>query len=195
MKVKKPIAVVKKQKSPKKPSSLYKTLYGSYDKSPKNHLADEGYELDAGLSNHNQQVYYNREKKKLVTAVTGTHNLSDVLTDVTLFTGGLKHTKRYKEADKVLRTAKQKYQPQESTVVGHSLGGAIAKKIGSKSDRIITYNSGHLTKAYTLRKNETAIHTRGDPLSALGPSTHVISSSNYNPHSVDHLRNFNDVPL
>ena len=38
-------------------------------------------------------------------------------------TGGLKQTKRYKEAEDTFNLAKQKYNPKESVAYGTSLGG------------------------------------------------------------------------
>jgi hypothetical protein len=36
-------------------------------------MAKYGYQIDKGLSNDNQQVYYNPESKKLLYNVTGSH--------------------------------------------------------------------------------------------------------------------------
>jgi hypothetical protein len=40
-------------------------------------MAKYGYQIDKGLSNENQQVYYNPENKKLLYNVTGSHTLGD----------------------------------------------------------------------------------------------------------------------
>ena len=40
-----------------------------------------GYNLDLKLSNHNKQVYYNPDHKKLFVSVAGTHNARDWGTD------------------------------------------------------------------------------------------------------------------
>jgi hypothetical protein len=40
-------------------------------------MAKYGYQIDKGLSNDNQQVYYNPETKKLLYNVTGSHSLQD----------------------------------------------------------------------------------------------------------------------
>lgn len=175
-------------------SALYRVINNSYRKKPREDaLLPEGYSLDRELSSHNQQVYYNPDKKKLVYSVTGTHNLSDVGTDVYLFAGKLSKTRRYKEADSTLKRAKEKYKPDQSIVTGHSLGGAIASKIGKPSDRIITYNSG-ATFGQKIRKNEEAIHTSGDILSAFGQKTTQLPFHFINPHSSEHLK-YIDVDL
>ena len=71
-----------------------KASYG-YEKELKK-LNKKGYILDKDLSNHNEQVYYKHKKsggKKLLYTVAGTHNLSDVGTDISL---GLGRLKKYK---------------------------------------------------------------------------------------------------
>jgi predicted alpha/beta-fold hydrolase len=70
--------------------------------------------------------------------VAGTHILSDWGTDIYLAAGKLKSINWYKEADNVLKKAKQKYHPKETVVSGHSLGGTIARYNSSKGDRGLT---------------------------------------------------------
>ena len=87
--------------------TLHTALKNSYK--PQKTLG-KGYILDDELSNDNQQVYVNRKKNnKLLFSVTGTHNLSDIGSDVYLGLGKLKDTNRYKEADSTLEKAKKKY--------------------------------------------------------------------------------------
>ena len=68
--------------------SLHNVLKNSYKSKPAKNM--NGYELDKLLSNHNQQVYYNPNEKKLLLTVAGTHNLRDVGTDFMLGIGKLK---------------------------------------------------------------------------------------------------------
>lgn len=175
--------------------SLYRVLKSSYgDRSVQREaLKTEGYILDEDLSSHNQQVYYKPEERKLVYAVTGTHNLSDVGTDAALLVGSLKSTRRFKEADRVYKQAQQKYEPEKTTVVGHSLGGTIASEVASDKDRIITYNKGAFIKTKT-RKNEETYHTFGDPISMLSGNQTKRLGYRHNPHSVDHLKD-EDIQL
>ena len=60
--------------------SLYDSLrigYLSGNKKKGDEISKYGYQIDKGLSNDNQQVYYNPESKKLLYNVTGSHNLTD----------------------------------------------------------------------------------------------------------------------
>ena len=106
---------------------LYDVLKNSYASQNKQKEAfkKDGYVYDQKLSNHNEQVYYNPNNKKLLMSVAGTHNISDIGTDIYLAAGHLKDTNRYKEAESVLHRAKQKYNIANATLAGHSLGGLV----------------------------------------------------------------------
>ena len=130
----------------------------------------QGYELDNELSDHNQQVYYNPQNRKLLYSVTGTHNISDVGTDFYLAGGHLKDTNRYKKAHKGLRDAKSKYNVNSATVTGHSLGGSIAGYIASDGDNVVTLDKG-ATIGQKIRKNENAFRISGDAVSAFNKFT------------------------
>ena len=68
---------------------LYEGFKNSYAprKDQEKFGSDAGYIFDSELSNDNQQVYFNPDKKKLLYSVAGTHNLSDVGTDIQLMRG------------------------------------------------------------------------------------------------------------
>lgn len=60
--------------------TLYDTLRVGYlpsESQQGREMAKYGYQIDKGLSNDNQQVYYNPETKKLLYNVTGSHTLGD----------------------------------------------------------------------------------------------------------------------
>jgi len=66
--------------NPIKPLSLYYSLRVGYignENKQAQEMAKYGYQIDKGLSNENQQVYYNPETKKLLYNVTGSHNVTD----------------------------------------------------------------------------------------------------------------------
>lgn len=148
---------------------LHDVLKNSYaDSSSQSSFgADKGYEFDKDLSNHNQQVYFHPQDKKLVMSVTGTHNASDILTDARVMAGGLKNTDRYKQAEATLQNAKTKYGVDSATIAGHSLGGLVGSYIAGGNDKVYT-----LDKAQTIgnrnSKNESAYRTAGDVVSLLG---------------------------
>jgi len=184
---------------------LHKVLKNSYasQKEQEQAFKNDGYLFDKKLSNHNEQVYYNPNKKKLVMSIAGTHNIADVGTDLWLAAGRLKDSNRYKEAESVLKRAKQKYNISNATLAAHSLGGAIGQYIASKNDRVYTLNKG-ATIGQKTRSNEHAYRTSGDLVSVLNAnSTHVktlknphIRTSNFivdafNSHNVDNIKNKN----
>lgn len=146
---------------------LHAVIKSSYGKEAdqEKFAKDYNYIFDKELSNDNQQVYFNPENKHLMFSVTGTHNLADVGTDFKLMTGGLKQTKRFKEAEDTFAKAKSKYEPSSTTAVGHSMGGSITAKLNA--DKIVTYNKGMELGGKT-RKRETAVRSTGDIISALG---------------------------
>lgn len=66
--------------NPNKPVSLYHSLRVGYlddENKQGKEMAKYGYQIDKGLSNENQQVYYNPETKKLLYNITGSHSLQD----------------------------------------------------------------------------------------------------------------------
>ena len=118
------------------------------------------------MSNHNQQVYYDKKKEKLLVSVAGIHNLSDVCTDLYLAAGHLKDTIRFKEAENVLNKAKVKYGVDSTTVVGHSLGGSVSQYIAGSKDKAYTLDKG-ATIGQKTRLNKSAYRSSGDAVSLL----------------------------
>jgi uncharacterized protein YdcH (DUF465 family) len=181
---------------------LHDVLKNSYAKTKAKNM--KGYNLDESLSNHNQQVYYNPTKKSLLLSGTGTHNLSDIGTDIYLAAGHLKDTNRYKEAEKTLKKAKQKYGVDNAIITGHSLFGTIGSYIGNpEKDQIYTLDKG-ATIGQPIRKGEKAYRTSGDLVSLLNANDphiknlinpnqqtgHFIKDA-LNSHNVDNIKNSN----
>jgi triacylglycerol esterase/lipase EstA (alpha/beta hydrolase family) len=153
------------------------------------------------LSSGNHQVYYNDKNKKLLFNVAGTHNAADWLTEGYLAAGKLRQTARYKEADKMLKIARDRYKPSNVSVTGHSVGGSIARYISGKNDKVLTLDKG-ATIGQKVRNNENALRTSGDLVSLLNAnSKHMttLKNPNYstgimpidilNSHSVDNIKN------
>ena len=170
--------------------SLYDVLKSSYGNTKsQNTLSRFGLKKDPELSNGNESVYIDPIHHKMVYSVAGTHNLSDIGTDLYLAMGHLKDTNRYKEADRIFKAAKQKYPGYATTVTGHSLGGAIAGYVAGGDDKVITYNKG-ATIGQKVRGNETHYRTAGDLVSLLNAnSTHTVNLNNHNNHSGSFLKN------
>jgi hypothetical protein len=169
--------------------NLHSALTNSYinKKDSAFDMLKHGYQQDPSLSNHNQQVYYNNKDKKLLVSVAGTHNLSDWGTDVMLGLGRLKNTKRYKEADDILKKAKQKYNVPNATVIGHSLGGSIASGIASKAggDKYVGLDAGYTIGQKTSNNpNFKSLRTQGDAVSLLGANAkHMTTLKNNIPNT------------
>ena len=184
------------------PITLYHGLQASYgNKASIQKLDRDGYHLDHSLSNGNEQVYYNNKKHKLLYSVAGTHNISDIGTDVYLGLGLIKRTNRYKEAENVLKEAKSKYNINNATIIGSSLGGNIAGYISSTDDRVLTHNKG-ASFFQPVRSNETHFRNNGDLVSiANANSTHTTNLPNpnihtgniildaFNAHSIQNIKN------
>jgi hypothetical protein len=141
-------------------------------------LGKEGYVIDKKLSTGNEQVYYNPQNKDLLVNVTGTHNFSDIGTDVYLAFGGLKKTNRYKEADKVLQKAKAKYDENKVIVTADSLGGSILQGIAKKTDKVYTYNAGYTIGQKTKGGNQQNFRNKGDLVSLLGAGSKNLHTLN-----------------
>jgi hypothetical protein len=144
-------------------------------------MGKRGYIRDNELSSGDHQAYYNPRTKKLLFNVTGTHNIADVVTDGYLAAGGLKNTTRYKEADKMLKKAKDKYHVNSADVIGHSLGGSISGLISSKTDNVKTLDKG-ATIGSRIRSNENAYRTSGDAVSLLNSGSKRMTTLS-NPSS------------
>ena len=142
--------------------SLHGTIKNSYasEKDQSKFGKDCGYEYDKDLSNDNQQVYYNPESNHLLMSVSGTHNVSDIGTDLKMMGSGIKSTDRYKQAEMTLGKAKAKYNPSSSTGIGHSLGGAVVSNLNL--DQKVTYNKAHTNPFTKTGKSETHLRTYGD---------------------------------
>jgi len=165
--VSKVASLFKKGNDPKKlltkgSLDLHDTIKNSYNPD-ENYGKQQGYEMDKELSNHNQQILYNKKTGHMVMSVAGTHTPQDVLVDAQLMAGNLKKTDRYREAEMTLKKAKAKYNPSSTTGVAHSLGGSIISKLDL--DKKVTLDKGAEPGAST-GKTEIALRSSGDIVSA-----------------------------
>jgi hypothetical protein len=188
-------------------TSFFDILKAGYSKDKKNKnsrkLENEGYIIDKKLSDHNNKIYYNPNNKKLVHNVVGSHTLHDWVDNAKIAVGyGFKESNRYKTSHKKLRQAKEKYNIDNATVVGHSQGGYTAGMISGKNDKVITLNKA-ATIGQKVRNNETHYRTN-DLVSTLNANskhtvnlkpdvkqTGIKAVDAYNNHLVDAIKNKN----
>jgi len=154
-------------------TTLFDVLSNGYKDNKKKSKNLGGYVMDEQLSNKHYQTYYDPKDKKLLFNVTGTRpTVSDWLNNINLGLGiGFKESKRYKEAHKALRDAKEKYNVQNAVVSGHSKGGRIANNISSKGDSVLSLDAAQSigNKSQSGSKN---YRTNGDIVSLLGANKH-----------------------
>ena len=134
---------------------LYDVLKAFYDDNKKTQLKQYGFDYQPQYSSGKLQTFFNPDDKILIFSVRGTdpRSLTDIQTDISLGLGRLKQTKRYKDADAMLKKAKQGLTQKKTVVTGFSLGGAIASGIASGSDKVYTFNRGSTIGSKT-RANE-----------------------------------------
>ena len=146
---------------------LYDVLKAFYDDNKKTQLKQYGFDFQSQYSSGKLQTLFNPDDKILIFSVRGTdpRSLTDLQTDISLGLGRLKQTKRYKDADAMLKKAKAGLTPKKTVVTGFRLGGAIASGIASSSDKVYTFNRG-ATIGSKVRDNETSYRVNGDLVSA-----------------------------
>lgn len=166
----------------KKPKNLtlaksIKISYMDNNDKKKRALKKYGYRLDEDLSNHNQTIGYNPTQKKLLQSTAGSHNLKDWGLDgnASILFGrlgkGYKNTTRYKEAERTLYNAREKYKDRSSTVLtGHSQGGTVTSYLPmDNTTKGFALNAGFTIGQKVTNRNGKLKHYRllGDPVSIL----------------------------
>ena len=148
--------------------NMYDALEASYEtpKKAKERLKRYNYYVSDSLSTPDIKVAFNPVNKKLLLLGAGTNKLADIGTDAYLAVGQLKKTSRYKQAKQLLKKAKQAYNVDSATIVGHSLFGGISSGIAKPNDKVYTYNKG-ATIGSIVRPNEQAYRSAGDVVSVL----------------------------
>lgn len=177
-----------------------------------------GYALDDELSDNDRHVYYDRYGKAVV-AFRGTKltNPSDLLTDIAIWGGFAPASNRYRQSNKTVQRAIDKYGKDNITLTGHSLGGHQGVYFGNKYKlKTVVYNpavmgsdvrqskadSYYMPNDWMLKKNNTdpdhrkhiQIHTTGvDPIAFLSTKTagydvRHTAPTHINVHSLDNFR-------
>jgi len=121
-------------------NDILKTSYLN-QKEAANKFNNAGYKYDDSLSSNDAKVFIDEQGQPNI-AFRGTHKMrfKDLKSDLALLTGLEKYDSRFKETQRITQLVKDKYG-KEPDVFGHSLGGALAEKSGSKGN-IITDNKG-----------------------------------------------------
>ena len=177
-----------------KVNTLHKMLNNSYAKKPKQNDDMDGYVIDKQLSGTRAQVYHHPTSNHLVVAHRGTSGAHDVVTDIKMMLG-MKNNKRFKHAKQVTDDALKKYDTDNVSIIGHSLGSQLARESNINNHEMININPAILPNDFYKKKhNEVIIKSKYDPISALhdlkpSKNTIVVDNKSYNPlkqHSLDH---------
>jgi hypothetical protein len=144
--------------------------------------------LDESLSNAEQKLFVD-EKGNPTIAYAGSRKISDWLVTNPLLALGLeKYSTRFRDSKKLMDNVRNKYK-KPSTILGHSLSGAITEYVGNKNDKLITVDKGvgfgDIGK--TIPKNQTDIRASNDIVSLLNNTQHnkgkkitIKDKSNFN---------------
>jgi len=178
-------------------------LAASYDKK----IHDVGdFKIDRQLSGQRAQVYYNPKTGQAVVVHRGTAGMHDWITDARMLFGD-KKSKRFKHGEKVQKEAEQKYGKNIVTTIAHSLGSAIAERVGQDSHEVLTLNKPvtpkDLIKGKKVSDKQYDVRTAYDPVSILRPhqggkEEQTIESITFNPlaeHKTDTLKRLDEDTL
>jgi len=178
-------------------NDIKKLLKRSYDSKPKNF---NGYQIDSSLSGKRVKVY--RKDNQTFVVHRGTASAKDAYTDLKLFLGFDKNSKRLEHSKKIQKKAEEKYGKVDYTL-GHSLGGYIAKDIfkNKQQGKLITYNEYVTPKSSNTKKlkNHLEIRTKGDIVSMLPHKSNNLKtiipkpSLFQNPISVHKIHHINQL--
>ena len=85
------------------------------------------------MSKSKGQVYFNRDLDHLVIAHRGTSGMHDVITDIKLLLGN-KDNNRFEIGKNITDNAINKYDTDNVSIIGHSLGASVAKESNRNYD-------------------------------------------------------------
>ena len=150
-----------------------------------------GYKLDPSLSSKETKVFYNPLINKMVYTVAGTNPFSprDIGTDLYLAFGGstgLKQTKRYKEAQRILEQAREKYPKAKKVLASHSLGASIVSGLAKPEEKVYAFGKGSGIYQPTVASQEQSYRTFYDLLSLTSGAKTIPT---YIPEKKGQLRN------
>ena len=146
-------------------------LHASYQ--PENvNIGD--YQIDDELSGQRAKVWHNPVTNKTIIAHKGTQSISDWGTNAQLGMFGYTGGARFVHARKIQKEAIRRYGGDDAdiNVIGHSLGSRLASDTSRGDNRVrdvVVFQKPNLAMDFWQppAKNETAIRTTWDPVSAM----------------------------
>lgn len=146
---------------------VLRNSYNTFKGKHKQPVIPEGYTMDKKLSGKRVQVYHRDADKQQLVVHRGTQGFQDIVTDIKLATGLLKTTNRYKHSKKIANEAAKLRPDYETTHLGHSLGGALARNVAKKGQKVVTYNTAVTPQDFLVRGKGKEVNIRSalDPVS------------------------------
>lgn len=188
-----------------KKQQLADLLSASYDNSSQARKIGEkyGYTLDVNLSSPEAKVFINKKGKPLISFRGSTASSIPQFTrdwlqsDMAIATGTEESNARFQRSKKLVEAVDAKYKTP-SMLIGHSLGGSLARASAGKDNKVIAYNPGvgfgGIGKK--IRDNETVLRAPFDIVSALAETQSggkIVHTKNYNinplaSHDINRIR-------
>lgn len=201
------------QKSEGQRYSIFSAASYLYDNEQKqqflNKFGKEQWNVDKELTTNDATTFYNSNTKKAIVSIRGTDvkNIEDLMTDVALFFSVSRFTPRASMVSSLVDKAIKKYGRDNVIVVGHSLGGELARQMANKYKiKAVTYNRGSSFLDIFNKQNKniisytTNIKSNIDPVSILGklygkntqlefaPTKGVHSVENFLPTTAEEIK-------
>ena len=189
--------------------NFYDPLKASYENhdEAENRMKKYGYNYDRDLSNDETKVFYNPDheddNKKLLVTFRGSKNMDDwTNTNPSILLGGFTDTRRYKDREKTLNEAKQKYNSNGAMLFGHSMGGSLSSALGKENDSIYTFNkgAGALYNHNTHNKSNEQAYRWNNDLVSVGSYLNTIPSkiigykkSYKKSHDLSNLKEYSNI--
>eukprot|EP00976_Prorocentrum_cordatum_P101211 1192530-Prorocentrum_minimum.AAC.3 len=131
------------------------------------------FKLDKELSTKKNSVFVDNITGEVVISYKGTNptNFEDLYDDLQIIRSQENHTSRFKQAENLYTSVKNKYGKNNIKIVGHSLGGAIAMHVGEANDiETHSFNPGisalRTLESHTRNTNKSYVYrTQNDPVS------------------------------
>lgn len=157
-------------------------IKNSYDK--KNPVDDiNGFIKDKSLSTDEIQTYFNKLNGQVVVVFRGTEGtLTDWSNNAQYVIGNYENTDRFKRAKTLFNKIIKKYNEKNLTLVGHSQGAILSRKLGKNVKEVINVNPASLSEK--LMPNEYNIKSKIDVVSFLlktNDKTTTLKNTSYNP--------------